>query len=178
MQGRAGQEVARSFVEALGAKLDNLNDPGRERPRLVQVILGGRDIAVQAARLPIEKVLHVLPYHGSNPDDFDAAQKLLKRTDRGCDRWWQRYGELTGEDYNGLPEALHNERLEDITAQPLLNYLLALSYRRGKLDFSRSPSRNEIYRDLLDAVHERPWGEGAHPSKSQLTETGVPRTVR
>jgi hypothetical protein len=61
MQGRAGQEVARSFVEALIAKLGNLNDSSRDRQQLVQVILGGRDIAVEAVRLPTAKVLPVVP---------------------------------------------------------------------------------------------------------------------
>ena len=48
MQGRAGQEVAKNFVEAVEHKIDLLND--REN-RLVQVAFGGRDIAVQSAQL-------------------------------------------------------------------------------------------------------------------------------
>jgi uncharacterized protein YjbI with pentapeptide repeats len=68
-----------------------------------------------------------------------------------------------------VPEPLKQDALAEVTAQPLLNYLLALSYRRGKLDFSTAPNLNLIYRDLLDAVYERPWGPAAHPTKKVLS---------
>ena len=68
-----------------------------------------------------------------------------------------------------MPEPLRQEGLADVTAQPLLNYLLALSYRRGKLDFSMAPNLNLIYRDLLDAIYERPWGPVGHPTKKALS---------
>jgi hypothetical protein len=73
MQGRAGQEAARSFVEAVERKLDLLND---RKDRFVQVALGGRDIAVQAAPLPSHQVLHVLPYHGAE-GEFEDPETLL-----------------------------------------------------------------------------------------------------
>jgi len=37
----------------------------------------------------------------------------------------------------------------------LLNYLVALSLTRDKLDFSKDINLNVIYADLLAAVHER-----------------------
>jgi len=37
----------------------------------------------------------------------------------------------------------------------LLNYLVALSFERDKLRFSKDTNLNEIYADLLDAVYER-----------------------
>ena len=172
MQGRAAQEVARSFVESLIAKLDNLNDPSREPPRLVQVIIGGRDIAVQAVRLPPEKVLHVLPYHGSDPATFSAGQKLLKRADGGRDLWWRKkYGALTGEGYRGLPRDLKAGQSEDITAQPLpeLPPGAQLPARAAQFHPRPEPERG-LSRACLDAVYERPWGDGEHPAKRQLTK--------
>jgi Pentapeptide repeats (8 copies) len=68
-----------------------------------------------------------------------------------------------------VPEPLQHGDLAEITAQPLLNYLLALSLRRGELDFSAAPNLNLIYRDLIDAVYERRWGQGRHPTQKQLT---------
>jgi hypothetical protein len=109
MQGRAGQEVARSFVEAVTRKLDLLND--RRDGRLVQVVLGGRDIAVQAASLPGHQVLHVLPYHGTEPEGFAEGRELLDDPRYGCNRWWRQFGELVGESYQGLPEPPWGEPL-------------------------------------------------------------------
>ncbi len=165
MQGRAGQEVAKNFVEAVEHKIDLLND--REN-RLVQVAFGGRDIAVQSAQLRSHRVLHVLPYHGAE-GAFEDPESLLKADDYACGRWWQRYGEAIGEAYGGIPEPLKSEDLAEITAQPLLNYLLALSYRRGEVDFGRDPNLNLIDRGLLDAVYERRWGAGRHPTQKHLT---------
>lgn len=45
--------------------------------------------------------------------------------------------------------------LDEITAQPLLNYLVALSFSRDKLDFTKDVNLNSIYGDLVGAVHER-----------------------
>lgn len=164
MQGRAGQEAARSFVEAVERKLDLLN--GRS-DRFVQVVFGGRDLAVQSARLPDHQVINVMPYHDAG-SWFEDPENLLQDEDYACDRWWQRFGQAVGEQYRSVPKPLRDKDLAEITAQPLLNYLLALSYRRGELDFSDTPNLNLIYRDLLDAVYERRWGPGRHPTQKQL----------
>jgi uncharacterized protein YjbI with pentapeptide repeats len=49
--------------------------------------------------------------------------------------------------------------LNEITAQPLLNYLVALSYERGTIVFSEETNLNEIYNDLLEAVFTRGYSE-------------------
>jgi uncharacterized protein YjbI with pentapeptide repeats len=165
MQGHAGQEIARNFVEAVERKLDLLND---RQNRYIQVVFGGRDIAAQAARVPNHQMLHVLPYHGAE-GSFKDPGSLLQTDDYACGRWWRQYGDAIGEAYRGIPAPLQGEDLAEVTAQPLLNYLLALSYRRGEVDFSSAPNLNLIYRDLLDAVYERRWGPGKHPTQRRLT---------
>jgi len=52
--------------------------------------------------------------------------------------------------------------LLEITAQPLLNYLVALSLEGGKLQFSEETNLNEIYGDLLEAVYERGYEKQGH----------------
>ena len=69
--------------------------------------------------------------------------------------WWNRYGALTGSGYGGLPNELNRSDLEEITGQPLLNFLVALSFARGKLDFTKDVGLNEIYSDLVTAVYDR-----------------------
>ena len=61
----------------------------------------------------------------------------------------------TAKDFEGLPEELNRDDLTEITAQPLLNYLVALSFTRDKLDFSKDINLNSIYADLVTAVYER-----------------------
>src|SRR6185369_10437488 len=62
-----------------------------------------------------------------------------------------------GRAYEGLPDALSRGDLEEVTAQPLLNYLVALSLTREKLDFSKTVNLNAVYADLLAAVYERAY---------------------
>jgi uncharacterized protein YjbI with pentapeptide repeats len=76
--------------------------------------------------------------------------------------WWQRYGKAKGKEYSGFPSELNQDNLTDITAQPLLNYLLALSYERGKIKFAADTNLNEIYADLLEAVYERKYEKQGH----------------
>jgi hypothetical protein len=71
---------------------------------------------------------------------------------------WKQYGALIGRDFGALPKELRRDDLDEITAQPLLNYLIALSYQRdqrGRLDFKKGINLNQIYADLVAAVHER-----------------------
>ncbi len=164
MQGRAGQEVAREFVEAVCRRVERVNE---QEGRCIKIVLGGRDIVVQAAERSFEdrQILHVLPYHGTDARAFVDEHKLLEANDYACDRWWRQFGAATGDGYTGVPNPLADKDLEDITAQPLFNYLLALSYRHGRRDFS---NLNLVYEDLLGRVYERKWGPGKHPTAKVL----------
>ncbi len=84
-------------------------------------------------------------------------------------QWWKTYGELTGKGYSGLPSELDKETFDEITAQPLLNYLLAMSYDRGKIQVSRDINRTQLYDDLIDAVYERGW-QSTHLALGSITK--------
>jgi hypothetical protein len=99
-------------------------------------------------------VLFLLPYRSTKEDSRYVDPNKLLETDLRH-QWWQTYGRLTGKDYGGLPSQLARPDLDEITGQPLLNYLLALSFTRGKIDFSKDVNLNLIYADLVTAVYER-----------------------
>ena len=108
------------------------------------------------------QVLFLLPYHvpGASKeaqtkrgDEYRDPDGILKIDSR--QQWWRTYGRLTGNFYAGLPEQLAREDLDEITEQPLLNYLLALSFTRGEVDFEKNVNLNLIYGDLVAAVYER-----------------------
>lgn len=177
MQGKAAQDAASDLVSELLRYLDRMN---AKEVKLVALVTG-RELAVQSTenlfKIP-GQVVHLLPYHitanrvefldaPSERTDFHDPQKLLARDQR--DLWWVTYGSLTGSGYQGLPAALKNGELDEVTAQPLLNYLVALSYRRGGLALTADTNINLVYRDLLEAVHERSWASSSHPTVRALT---------
>jgi len=170
MQGKSAAETASAFVEEVIAKINRFNDQGMQR----QALITGRDLAVQSAsnRLRTAKqVLYILPYFIINQDNasFQDENNLLQEDQR--DRWWINYGKASGKSYLSLPDVLKNKNLIPITSEPLLNYLVALSYQRKKIEFSKETSLNTIYEDLLHAVYERQWESGrVHQGASNLKD--------
>ena len=124
------------------------------------MLLSGREIIIRSHILEFKhpgSVLHFIPYYvpedkRSNYVDESHSLEFDQRNE-----WWMKYGKAIGEDFAGIPQDPGLEKLESITSQPLLNYLVALSYMRKRIDFSREDNVNRIYEDLLDSVYERDW---------------------
>src|SRR5262249_38371438 len=95
-----------------------------------------------------------------NRKPYEDSRNLLAEDQR--QDWWRRYGAASGKEYSGLPAALTRRELTDVTAQPLLNYLIALSFARGRVDFQAEVNLNVIYEDLLEAVYERAYAGHVH----------------
>ncbi|MBE7141793.1 pentapeptide repeat-containing protein [Bacillus paranthracis] len=168
-QGASSAEVASRFIEEIEIKLRLLN---MHSARL-QIIITGRELSVQENKHRFRKenqIIHVLPYFVSNMEveNYDDPHGILAEDQR--ELWWKLYGNVTGATYEGLPEELKMKKLDELTAQPLLNYLIALSYNREEVDFSITSNLNEIYKDLLKAVYERGWSDNQHPSVIGITE--------
>ncbi len=171
MQGKMGAETARDFVDEVDRTVSRLNS----RELRLQVLLTGRDVVIQtnASKFRQEaQHLHVMPYFLSETESeeqeyFDPSD-LLQHDQRHS--WWERYGIAIGKNYEQIPETLQRDDLDEITNQPLLNYLVALSYIRGVVDFSLQVNLNEIYADLLKAVYERKYAQGRqHPTINELS---------
>ncbi len=163
--GRAGVEAARDFVDQIRRWLIL-----HGQRRRVAFLLSGRPIAVDHANVHAfrdEQVLYLLPYAVSESDrrEIEAPVNLLTEDQRQA--WWRAYGNAKELGYGGLPEELASGdgAIQELTTQPLLNYLVALSYRRyetkapGALDFSEPVTRTALYGDLLCAIWERPWSD-------------------
>ncbi|MEP0830583.1 pentapeptide repeat-containing protein [Microcoleus sp. AS-A8] len=156
MQGKVAEEAAREFVEEVRSQIAQFN---AHVPRL-QVLISGRELVVQANHSKFRKphqILHLFSYFVAKEERTDKnyvdEQQLLEEDQRQL--WWQLYGDVKGKKYSGLPPELDQPNLLEITAQPLLNYLVALTIERDKLQFSDETNLNEIYGDLLEAVYER-----------------------
>jgi uncharacterized protein YjbI with pentapeptide repeats len=167
-QGKVGIEVAQQFVREAQKQLDRLN----QRTTRLQILISGRDVAVQANSAEFRRegqILHILPYFVPEQErkQYVDDQQLLTEDRRDC--WWQNYGTVSGRGYTGLPKELDQGNLIEITGQPLLNYLVALSYAQGQLTISATTNLNEIYVDLLKAIHERGWASGRQHASLQGT---------
>jgi uncharacterized protein YjbI with pentapeptide repeats len=176
MQGKIAEKTAQEFVREIQRKVDRLN----QRETCLQVIISGRELVVQANETDFRKdgqILHVLPYFVPKDEwkNYIDANKLLKQDQRQL--WWQYYGAASGSDYAGLPTELDRGNLIEVTAQPLLNYLVALSLRRGKLQFSEGINLNAIYADLIKAIYERGWAENQHTAIQGITEEDFVRIL-
>jgi len=162
-QGKAAAETARAFVREVERTAEKRNLQSLK----LRVLISGRELVVQENESEFRRarqILTLLPYFvpqprederhlGRDGEEYLDPQKLLKADLR--QQWWKNYGALTGKGYKGLPEELSRPDLDEITAQPLLNYLVALSFSRDNLDFTKDINLNSIYADLLAAVHER-----------------------
>jgi len=169
MQGKAAAETAQYFVDEVITKIDKFNRYRLKR----QVLITGRDLAVQSASNRLrgdQQILHVLPYFVSKKEIIEGnyidKDNLLEKDQRNL--WWKNYGIAKGIPYKGLPDELSIDRLTPITREPLLNYLVALSYERKKIEFTDQTTLNTIYEDLLHAVHKRQWDYGRHKGAKDL----------
>ncbi|MBD1843289.1 pentapeptide repeat-containing protein [Cyanobacteria bacterium FACHB-63] len=177
MQGKVGAQVAQDFVREVQKKLDRLN----QHQLRVRAIISGRELVVQANQTEFRKpgeVLHILPYFVKPEDreEFVDEQQLLVEDRR--DRWWRSYGSVSGRGFDQLPSDLSHDNLSEITAQPLLNYLVALSYVRGELRITEDSNLNEIYADLLKEIYVRRWADKRqHESIRDMTQDRFERIL-
>lgn len=154
MQGKAAQDVAQSLVLDLTRLSDRVNATGCK----LQTLLTGRELAVQSAESIFKaegQVLHMVTYYVKPAErrEFDDPRGLLKVDQRNT--WWKLFGTATGQRYTRIPPELKGGEIGEVTSQPLLNYLVALSYVRGEVKLATTTSVNDVYADLLEAVYER-----------------------
>ncbi|MEM7760922.1 MAG: NACHT domain-containing protein [Cyanobacteria bacterium P01_A01_bin.40] len=183
MQGKLGVEVAKSFINEVQ---NSIRDFNYQATRL-QVIISGRPVVIDSNQDELrksEQILHILPYltPKTKRNEFQDESNLLTEDRRNL--WWQKYGQVTGNNYDKMPNELNLKNLLEITTQPLLNYLVALSYVRSKdtsvdaenkIVFSEKTNLNAIYQDLLKSVYDRGWDTDQHPT---LKGVKYPQFVR
>lgn len=176
MQGKVAVELAQQFVREVLRKTYQIN---LSEPRL-KVLISGRELVLQANANEFRKprqILHVLPYLVSKEErhSYSDSRKLLEQDQRQL--WWEAYGKASGHGHLGLPQELNRKELVEVTTQPLLNYLVALSFARGRVDLASESNLNVIYEDLLKAVHQRGWAEHQHPAIRDVQEESFIRLL-
>lgn len=116
--------------------------------------------------------MHLLPYVIGNEDKgkYKNAANYIHLDQRR--QWWQTFSKLKGWHTTDIPNVYTQGKLGEITAQPLLNYLVALYHISNQQTLDNNTNLNDIYRELTDNVYRRSWGEGAnlHLDRSQLSQ--------
>jgi hypothetical protein len=166
MQGKAAQDSALAFVDEVNRFIDRKNSTKCN----VLCLITGRDLAIQSAEGVLRRegqVLHLLPYFIDKEDHYlyEDAKTLITMDQRIG--WWNTYYSLSGRSQIEMPEALKRGELNEVTSQPLLNYLVALAYRTGMV-IGAQTNVNEVYSYLLAAVYERGWAKNNHPSVANV----------
>jgi uncharacterized protein YjbI with pentapeptide repeats len=157
LSGKVGLAAAENFTEQICTLVQANNQH-------LKVLISGRDAIVHSQINKFSKaaqIWYLLPYYlsESTAEQYQAEPQDLLEKDRR-DTWWQKYGRLKDKQYAGLPESLRKNNLDEITSQPILNYLVAISdsFLQDRID--EATTRNQIYQSLLQKVHERGWAEG------------------
>lgn len=185
-QGPSAAMTARNFLLDV-EKVVNLKN---HRELKVKVLILGRELAIQENESEFSspsQVLTLLPYYvpsredvsvlkekGTIPTKFYSADKLLPGFE--CreefddpkkllevdlrQNWWKKFGDLTGKHFKCLPRGLEKPELIEVTSQPLLNYLVALSYLHDMEAFDGYVNYHTIYSQLLNAVYARGYEDG------------------
>ncbi|OCQ89067.1 hypothetical protein BCD64_04860 [Nostoc sp. MBR 210] len=158
MQGKLGADVAQKFVSEVRGEVNRANTSQTH----LQVLISGRELVVQNNSSEFRKekqILYILPYliEEAQKTYYVDEKKLLDEDQRHL--WWRSYGSASNRGYDGLPTELDKGQLREITAQPLLNYLVALSYDQDKSFLSENSNLNDIYASLLTRVYRRVWAD-------------------
>jgi uncharacterized protein YjbI with pentapeptide repeats len=167
MQGKLAAETAQQFVREIDRTVDKLN----QMKAWLSVLVSGRELVVQANATEFRRpgqVFHLLSYFerqqssesveglrigASKKTKWEDPRQLLRQDQRKV--WWKKYREATAIEPDAIPAAFLDGELGDVTRQPLLLYLVALSFARKKLTLEADTNLNDVYADLVDAVWER-----------------------
>lgn len=174
MQGKMAADTASEFVREVERTLDRMN----QLTPWLSAVISGRELVVQANASDLRReaqILHLLPYAGDSSAESEPSRGLNQRSkvaarpavhwedaeallnDDQRATWWQKYNIVSGLEQAGIPGELLEGELGDVTRQPLLLYLVALSFARGKLTLGPRTNLNDVYADLIDAIWERAY---------------------
>ena len=165
------QKTAFQFVEEVVRSLNHQNSLGCQR----QALITGRQIPVQFANklLAISKnTLHILPYQISIKEKKSYKNTHEPLFDDQRKLWWKMFWAAKGSKRTDIPAVINTSGLDSLTTEPLLNYLLALSYLAGSLDDQRNCTLNNIYNDLIKQVYRRQYDiTGIHRGIKHISES-------
>jgi hypothetical protein len=176
--GAGGADIVQGFVSELARQLTGLNDSTAR----LRLLLIGRPGAAAATEQIVRGDEIQLRLQGLVLDLSEAELSEFTETALGADyrhEWWQRYGFDTG-----IPEPVREagRQFDELTAQPMLNYLLAQMIRLKAVS-DTDPLRNvhSLYSKLFQLVirrrHRSPPGAPTTEAIDRLDEDELYRAL-
>ena len=160
--GEAANDIAREFIAKIGQLQAAL---AGAKP--IKILISGRMPSFQAAcrfaSLSRTSAVEVWGY-GPWKNPAIGDEELVRKDQRP--EWWEKYATATSQSLV-TPRALIDDRLADITSEPLLCYLLVLSGFAVDDWESAAENRNLIYKRLIDEVWQRGWGAQGNVNNRQ-----------
>jgi uncharacterized protein YjbI with pentapeptide repeats len=167
--GEQADEISRDFLIELQRTIYLLNTHRLE----VLAIVTGRTVAIQKSRSAIrqsgrqELVVMKYVYNERERSLFSDPDERLNEDQRR--QWWTKYAAAKGLDQQ-VPKRLLDDELVELSAEPLLNYLLVLSGFHKDSAESEPLNRNAVYRRLLTGVHRRQYESGRFKATQALSD--------
>ena len=163
--GAVGLELARKFVEDLVPLVTQMamSRGGNLKSSKVKVLLTGRDLVIQQNEQHFDEegqIIRLLPFHKGessiDKNDIKTGNKIYEKDQRPL--WWEKYQKVKGLTNDELQNKILNSsdsEIQSISAEPLLNYLLARALQEKADLLDHSKNLNEVYRILVVGIHER-----------------------
>ena len=163
----AGPEVTRKFVASLRTWL---HDSHRQADSIrAKALTLGRPLAAEAAADEISlgdsALLHVAPLFRLDEErckrrkDADLVlsgpEELIDPDHDQRKAFWKKWADANGLLDDEAPEALSEPKLEDLTIEPLLLYLLIYSGYASDHWQEAAENRNRLYQAIFEQVHDR-----------------------
>ena len=182
----AGLEVTKTFLRTLHTRLGQSNREAKAR--LMALVLGRPQAAEEAAlalggSLEDRALLHVVPLsplggHFLGRDSHYFGSVIKDPNTLACEDFraifYERYRPFDVRcNGDGTPEALRDDGLADMTAEPLLLYLLIISGYAGDDWALAKDNRNRVYQRIFKGIHERDLKKRpGSPSKMGIEDEG------
>lgn len=177
--------VTTDFIQSLRHWLANRNSGGFYACALVL----GRTISAQEAfRKASVDTSALLRVGGLTPIDQSAEWKYAEHMDIAHDpdevsyldqriEFWHKWCSVNPDADQELPEALDDEKtaaveLRDLTAEPLLLYLLIWTGYLGERWREAAENRNNVYEEIFRQIYVRRWGASWGGARANLSSGG------
>lgn len=177
--------VTADFIHALGSWLNSRNSAGL----YVSAIVLGRTIAAQEAFRKLNIGHHALLRVGgllplTSSREWEAANRancLVDKNDLSVldqrHTFWQNWCKARDLQNNSLPVALQDDNdasqaLKELTAEPLLLYLLLWTGYLSENWEKAADNRNHVYEAIFEQIYARKWGSDSNSRMLTNRERG------
>lgn len=165
------------FIQNIVRELDSITNPD-----LRILLLGRTQVVGYEAQRTLSRDGQVLELKSYWPYETPANDRKgtinqnyeIHSYDDQRREWWERYAKFKNLDMANIEKRILNlpitHELSRITAEPLLNYLVARVYTQAPNNFPSDVEINQLYELLVRSLYQRPWGNKGNGIKVALAE--------